>query len=92
MSDEPKQAPPQHTFEVSIRIGGETWEYVERVINEIAEYVKAHGPDANLISGGAGGCHGVTVMTREISPETYLEELEVWWRSLRAMNPSRQTH
>lgn len=73
---------PQHAFEVRINIGGETWDYVVRTLDELAEHVAGHGPDCNMCSGGAGGSHSVTITTRDVSVEQFRAELEEWRKNL----------
>ena len=68
--------PPKHPFEVNIRIGGDTWEYILRTVRELSYHLEEHGPDCRLCSGGAGGCHSVDIQRRDISPEDYRKELQ----------------
>lgn len=69
---------PRHAFEVTIKIGGDDWEYVLRAIKELAQYLEDHGPECKLLSAGAGGCHHVHIETRDIAPEDYHMELMRW--------------
>jgi hypothetical protein len=69
---------PPHAYEVTIRIGGDDWEYVERALAEISTHLPDHGPDCNMCSGGAGGSHSVSVVTRDVTPEQFRAELEKW--------------
>jgi hypothetical protein len=75
-------AAPMHAFEVRISIGGETWDYVVRTLDELADHIALHGPGCNMCSGGAGGSHSVTIAERDITPEAYRAELEEWRQSL----------
>lgn len=74
-------APPKHPFEVRISIGGDDWDYVLRVIDELALHLRDHGPDCSLCSGGAGGSHSVHIERRDISAADYHRELEAWFRA-----------
>lgn len=80
-----EEKPPLHPFEVRISIGGNTWEYVLRAMEELAKYIEDRGPEAGLSSGGYGGCHSVDVTTRDISPEAYRKELGEWHERVRAV-------
>lgn len=68
---------PLHAFEVSVKIGGNTWEYVLQTLTELAEYLRDNGP-RGLASGGWNGCHSIDIRQRDISPEAYRAELEAW--------------
>ena len=73
------EKPPQHAFEITIRIGANTWEYARRAAQEIADYIAAREPEhVNLSSGGWDGCYGAYLERRDISPEDYRKELEAW--------------
>ena len=73
------EKPPQHAFEITIRIGANTWEYARSAAQEIAYYIADREPDqVNLSSGGWDGCHSVDLQRRRISPEDYRKELEAW--------------
>lgn len=73
-----KQESPMHPFEVRISIGGDDWDYVLRTINDLAQHLREHGPECSLLSGGADGCHSVTVMRRDVSIEDFHRELHQW--------------
>ena len=81
---------PQHPFEVIISIGGDTWDYVERTMSELAEHLKERGPECGLISGGSGGSHSVSIARREVSVEQFHKELEEWRVSQIAAKESAQ--
>jgi hypothetical protein len=74
----PDNLPPKHAYEVLIKIGGETWEYVTQTLHDLAFHVEEHGPECGLTSGGAGGSHYVHIERRDISPQDYRIELEAW--------------
>jgi hypothetical protein len=71
-------APPKHAFEVTIKIGGDYWEYVLRAVRELACHLEEHGPDCKMMGAGAGGCHHVDVLTRDVAPGDYHLELMAW--------------
>ncbi|HEV7674469.1 MAG TPA: hypothetical protein VGQ12_08060 [Candidatus Angelobacter sp.] len=73
---------PRHPFELRISIGGDDWDYVVRVIRELAVHIEEHGPDCAMCSGGAGGCHSVDIQRREISVEAYRKELADWFNAI----------
>lgn len=78
---------PAHPFEVTITIGADDWEYVQRVMHELAQHIGDRDPStAPMISGGAGGGHGVTVAQREIRVNAYHLELEQWMERRRVAN------
>lgn len=73
-----KEAPPRHAFELTVKIGGDDWDYVLRVMAELADHLQEHGPECSMCSGGGGGCHSVHIERREVSPEEYHRELQEW--------------
>ena len=79
----PEAPPPQHPFEVTIKIGGEDWEYVTRVMQELAVHLEAHGPECTMCSGGAGGSHSVSIAKRDISKAEFRKELMEWFETTR---------
>lgn len=79
----PEAPAPQHPFEVTIKIGGEDWEYVTRVMHELAIHLEAHGSECTMCSGGAGGSHSVSVAKRDISKEEFRKELMEWFETTR---------
>lgn len=81
MTDETK--PPQHAFEVTIRIGGNDWDYVLRTMDELAYHLKDHGSECGISSGGWNGSHSVDIAKREISPDEYRAELAEWMDNAR---------
>jgi len=79
-TQEPANNPaPLHPFEVRIHIGGDDWEYVLHTMQKLSFELREHGPDYGTVSGGAGGCHSVTIAKRDISAADYREELHEWW-------------
>jgi hypothetical protein len=75
--------PPKAPFEVTIRINAEDWDYVCRVVAELAEHLKDHA-DCSLAAGGGGGSHSVKVEKMEISREKYRRELSEWFDAFKA--------
>jgi hypothetical protein len=73
-----KNAPPKHPFELTIRIGGNDFDYVKRTAQDIATHIAECGENCSLASGGWGGCHSVDIEKRDITPEAYRAELEAW--------------
>lgn len=73
-----KCAPPRHAFELSIKIGGDDWDYVLRSIRELAVHLENCGPDCGMSSGGCGGSHSVDIQKRDVAPEQYHRELMIW--------------
>lgn len=70
--------PPQHAFEVTIKIGGNDWDYVLRTMRELATHLEDCGPACSSASGGWDGCHSVNVAQHDVTPEQYRNELMVW--------------
>ena len=76
---------PLHPFEVCITIGGDSWEYVQRVTHELAQcFDERRGAAANTMSGGAGGSYSVTAAARDISPPEFHKELSDWFARQRS--------
>jgi hypothetical protein len=72
----PEEKAPLHAFEISIAIGGNTLEYVDRALADIRTHLASNR--GGMMSGGGGGCHSLTVRTRDIAPEAYDRELLEW--------------
>lgn len=71
---------PKHPVEVTINIGGESWEYVLHRIRDL--YLEAGRRTPNnfqMFGGGSGGSYSVTTTTRDINREEYRAELEKWF-------------
>lgn len=67
---------PQHPFETTIRIGGETWDYVQRQLYELAVLAEAVSPgSASAFGAGAGGSYSMSTAIREVSVEQFRKEL-----------------
>lgn len=79
----PKEKPPKHPFELSLQIGGETWELVVHELYEMARHVEEHGPNCTSFGGGGGTAHTVTIEKRDISPADYRKELQDWFERQR---------
>ncbi|MGA8109356.1 MAG: hypothetical protein WB974_07960 [Acidobacteriaceae bacterium] len=71
---------PLPPFRVQVDIKGENWQYVVRVLEDLAVVLRDHVPERPMGSGGEGGHHSVTVSKREVSPEIYRNELSEWLR------------
>lgn len=73
------EQPPIHPVEVRISIGGDDWEYVQRMLAELYSESRHRGPESfQMFSGGAGGSYSVTTARRDITPEAFHEELHAW--------------
>ena len=77
------EKPPRHAYELTLRIGGETWEDVLRMLENKAHHIRQHGPECDSTWGGAGTSGYVHIQTRDVTPEKYREELEAWMQRRR---------
>lgn len=71
---------PIHPVEVIIRIGGESFAYIQHRLRDLAN--EAHQRDAScfqMYGGGAGGSYSVTTTQRDISPADFRRELDEWF-------------
>jgi hypothetical protein len=61
-------------------MNAESWDYVTRRLNELAQEAEKRTPQSfQMYGGGAGGSYSVTTTTRDVSQETYREELAKWF-------------
>lgn len=87
-----KQPPPRHAFEVTIKIGGDDWDYVRRAAQDIADHIGERDAQfSGLSSGGAGGCHSIDVALRDVTPEAYHKELQEWMEKTRQCQQENQS-
>jgi hypothetical protein len=83
-----EEPPPQHAFEMSVKIGGNTWEDTINMLGDVALHVKMHGHHCGISSGGWGGCYSVDIQRREVEPDAYRAELGAWTERQRAKKES----
>lgn len=69
--------PPQHAFEIAIKIGANEADYVAEALREIAETIERSGI-AGACSGGWQGSWSIDVRKREVTSDQYRDELERW--------------
>jgi hypothetical protein len=69
---------PKHAFEITLKIGASTWEYAKRAVDDIAKHLEDCGENCGMVSGGWDGCHSVDIQKRDVTPEQYRDELEIW--------------
>ncbi|UWZ84626.1 hypothetical protein [Occallatibacter riparius] len=85
LNREEEEKPPVHPVEVRISIGGDNFEYVQRVLSELDREAFLRDADSfRMCSGGAGGSYSVTTVTRDISAEDFRAELAAWFERRRA--------
>lgn len=76
---------PVHPVDVVIHIGGDDFDYIRRMLPELAGDAETRTADSfGMFGGGGGGCYSVTTATRDISVEGYREELAAWYDRQRA--------
>lgn len=74
---------PMRCFEVTITVGGDTWEDVRWQLQGILPHIEDHGPDCKSVSGSPTSNHVVHVVHNpEMTNEKYFAAIEAW-RSLR---------
>lgn len=70
---------PKRAFELTIKIGGNTWEDVLRELSFLSVHLPEHGQDCDSVMGGCDSYHTVHVQeTPGMTREKYFKELEAY--------------
>lgn len=70
---------PHRAFELTIKIGGDTWEDVVRELAFVADHVPAHGETCDSTMGGCTSNHLVSIERRpDMGNKRYFEELHAY--------------
>ena len=70
--------PPRHAFELRIALGANTWEFVNRAIDDIRRDLDRNREHTGCASGSPDGCYSIDIQRRDITPAAYREELREW--------------
>jgi len=77
--DDMPMSPPRRAFELTIKIGGDTWRDVLRDLLDTARHVEQHGPQCNSVSGGYSTNHIVDVrVDPDMTHDRYVDQLEAY--------------
>lgn len=71
--------PPKRAFELTIKIGGDTWEDVIHNVRDLLPHIEEHGQSCNSVSGSPSCGHIVDIQLHpEMTHERYHEELQAY--------------
>ncbi len=74
MSEKTKR--PHRAFEITIRVGADTWEDAIAELLRMAYHIEEHGPNCNSVSGGYSTNHTVTILQNpQMTHDRYFEQL-----------------
>ena len=73
-SEEPK---PKRCYDITVRVGADTWEDAARELERVALHVVDHGPECNQVSGGPDSGSWVHIdHNPEMTHDRYFEDVE----------------
>jgi hypothetical protein len=74
---------PRHAFEVRIGIGAQEWCYVLQAMRELIPHLERCGPECRMAGASSDGSHWISIERRDVTPEEYQREVDVWFATLR---------
>lgn len=70
---------PCRRFEMTMRISGDDWPEVLRMLEDYAQHVADHGPACDRVTGGYGAGAYVAIVERpDVTHDSYFEALELY--------------
>lgn len=89
MSDVVPAVPPapRRAFDVTIRVGADTWEAAQWALGRLIRHVIDHGPECNMVSGGYSTGSTVDIVVNHdptMTHDRYFEELQPHLDALKA--------
>ncbi len=85
-------APPHHTFELTLKVGSCDWERVVQMVQELADHVADHGPACNRCGAGPGIGYSVEIdHDPSVTEETYRAALDAWCKQRREERQNKES-
>jgi hypothetical protein len=76
---------PRRRFTVEIEVSGDSWEHVQRGLQDLLPHIEDHGPQCSSVSGGYSSGHWIRVTENpEMTPQKYRAEVESYVAGLKA--------
>lgn len=73
--EQPK--PPRRAFDLTLHLGGDTWQDVVELLRTLADHVVEHGPECDMVTGGcASGGHVQVIRDPAMTHDAYVAAVE----------------
>lgn len=73
--EQPK--PPRRAFDLTLHLGGDTWQDVVDLLRTLADHVVEHGPECDMVTGGcASGGYVQVIRDPAMTHDAYVEAVE----------------